>query len=433
LKNSQRFIPVLTAALALLLIMASAALADFSRNSWRYYKEVILPAGVRSGNLVELSPDAEIFAGAAAGLSDVRFITGTAQEIAYKLEISQPKHEQTSLSVSIRDKGYVQGSYTVFTADLGRAGILHNQIEFRSPADEFRRTATVEASNDDSSWMWLAEQTVYAFSVPERGFTTRNTAIRYPESTARYLRVKIADEGEGALEISGASVFYVKDTPAVEVPWPSSVAGTDRDPNQKTTNVLIDLGTPGLPSSHLHVDVPGVNFFREADVQSSPDRESWRTLVRGADLYNYDTPKFAGGNLDITYPETSSRFLRLVIHDEDNPPLDVRGVNVWGLRRRLVFTVDPQPSYRLYYGNEAARKPSYDIERIFPYLITEGLPEASTGPQTANPYFEEKKPPVSERFPWLFPLVIAAAAIIVAFLLFIVFRQVRKSLPPPQE
>ena len=373
-----------------------------------------------------------MFAAAAGGLADIRIISDEGQEVPYKLEISQAQHERTSFGVAIRDKGYVAGSYTVFTADLGKAGILHNEIDFSTPADEFRRTATVEASSDASAWALLAEQTVYAFTVRERGFTTRNTAIRYPESTARYLRVKIADDGEGALEISGATVFYVKETPAQEVPRPSSIASIVRDGSQSTTNVVIDLGTPGLPSHHLRIDVPDVNFYREADVQSSADLENWRTLVRAADIYVFNTPKFVGGSLDIRYPETTSRYLRLVIHDEDNPPLNVRGVNVWGLQRRLVFKADPPRHYRLYYGNAAAGKPSYDIERIFPYLITEGLPEGVTGPQAGNPDFAEERPPLSERFPWLFPVVIAAAAIIVACLLFIVFRQVRKSLPPPE-
>jgi hypothetical protein len=433
LRNSRRGLNTFLVVLTLLLLVASGANADFSRGSWRYYKDIVMPSGIRSGDLVELSPDTEVFAGAVRGLADLRVISDENQEIPYKLEISQAQHERASFAVSIRDKGYVPGSHTIFTADLGKEGILHNEIEFRTPANEFRRTATVEASNDGSAWALLVEQTVYAFTVRERGFTTRNTAIRYPESTARYLRVKIADDGEGALEISGATVFYVKETPAAEVPRSSSIVSTDHDQTQSTTNVVIDLGTPGLPSHHLHINVPDVNFYREADVQSSPDRKNWDTLVRAADIYAFDTPKFVGGSLDITYPETTSRYLRLVIHDEDNPPLNVQNVDVWGLRRRLIFTVDPQRSYQLYYGNTAARKPSYDIERIFPYLITEGLPEAKAGPQATNPDFAEEKPPLSERFPWLFPVVIAVAAIIVALLLFVVFRQVRKSLPPPQE
>jgi hypothetical protein len=419
--------------LVLLLLVSSIATADFSQRDWRYVKDIILPSGLQPEDLVELAPDREVFSGASQGLADLRIISSENKEIPYKLEVSQAEHERTSFPVSLRDKGYVPGSYNIFTADLGKEGILHNEIEIKTSSANFRRTAIVETSDDEATWMKIAEQTVYDFTVKERSFTTRNTSVRYPESTARYLRVKIADNGEGSLEITGATVFYVKETPAREISWESSILNIGRDEVQRTTNVEVDLGTPGLPSDRLAIGIPDVNFYREVTLDASTDREKWTTIMQRAEIYAFDTPKFVGKSLVVTYPENTSRYLRLIIHDEDSPPLTVQEVNVWGLWRRLVFAADPQQSYKLYYGNAEAQRPSYDIERVFPYLATDILPEAKLSPQADNSYFEEEKPPVSERFPWLFPVVIAVAAIIVAFLLIGVFRQIRKVLPPPKE
>jgi hypothetical protein len=419
--------------LLLLLLASASTYADFSQRDWPYVKAINLPAEVQPDGLVELTPDHEVFAGAAKGLADLRIIADGNGETPYKLEISKPEHERNSLPVSIRDKGYITGSYNIFTADLGQAGILHNEIEIKTSATNFRRTAIVETSHDEATWMKIAEQTVYAFTVKERAFTTRDTRVRYTDSTARYLRVKILDNGEGPLEITGAAVFFAKETPAREVTWSSAILDISRDVDQRTTKVVVDLGTPGLPSYRLAIDIPDVNFYREVTLEASSDRNNWTTLMKRADIYAFDTPKFVGKSLTITYPETTSRYLRLVIHDEDSPPLTVKEVNVWGLWRRLIFAADPNQSYQLYYGNEKAKQPSYDIERVFPYLVTDVLPEATLGPQAANPDFVAKKPPVSERFPWLFPTVVALAAIVVALLLFAVFRQVRKALPPPKE
>jgi len=223
---------------------------------------------------------------------------------------------------------------------------------------------------------------------------------------------------------------FVKQTPAREIPWPSSILNVSRDAGQRTTNVEVDLGTPGLPSHRLTISVPDVNFWREVTLQTSTDRENWSTIMRGAKIY---ASEFTGKSLNITYPETTSRYLLLVIHDEDSPPLTVQEVKVWGLWRRLVFVADPQQSYKLYYGNADAQQPTYDIEQVFPYLVTEELPEAELGPQTTNSYFVEEKPPLSERFPWLLPTVVAVAAVLVALLLFRIFRQARRILPPPEE
>ncbi len=419
--------------LVFLSLASSSVAADFSQRDWRYVKAINLPAKLQPENLVEIVPDREVFANAAHGLADLRIISSKNEEVPYKLEVSKSESKRTSFPVSIRDKGYIPGSYNIFTADLGQEGILHNEIEIRITSTNFRRTATVEASNDEATWMKMAEQTVYDFTVKERRFTTRDTRIRYPDSTARYVQVKIADDGEGPLEITGATVFFVKETPAREIPWPSSILDISRDTGQRTTNVEVDLGTPGIPSYRLDINVPDTNFYREVTLQTSTDRKQWSTILPQADIYAFDTPKFAGKSLGITYREATSRYLRLVIHDEDSPPLTIHEVDVWGLRRRIVFAADPQQSYQLYYGNAEAQRPYYDIERVFPYLVTEQLPEAMLGPQATNPDFVEEKPPVSERFPWLFPTVVVVAVIVVALLLIGIFRQARKVLPPPKE
>jgi hypothetical protein len=419
--------------LVLLALASSSVAADFSQRDWRYVKDIILPSGLQPEGLVELVPDREVFAGAAGGLADLRIISDENLEVPYKLEISKAERQVTSFPVSLLDKGHVPGSHNIFTADLGREGILHTEIEIEIVSSNFRRTATVESSNDGATWVRIAAQTIYDFTVEERSFTTRDTRVRYPESTARYVLVKIADEGQGPLDITGATIFFAKETPAREIPWTSSILNVTHDAGQRTTNVEVDLGTPGLPSHRLTISVPDVNFYREVTLETSRDRENWSTIMQRAEIYAFNTAKFAGKNLAITYPETTSRYLRLVIHDEDSPPLTVQEVNVWGLWRRLVFVADPQQSYKLYYGAAEAQRPTYDIERLLPYLVTEKLPEAKLGPQTTNSYFVEEKPPASERFPWLFPTVVAVAAVLLALLLFRIFRQARKILPPPEE
>ncbi len=415
------------------LMGSSSVLADFALRDWQYVKAITLPAGLQHEGLVEIAPDREVFAGSAATQADLRIIADDNTEVPYELEVSKAEHQRTSFTVALRDKGYVPGSHTTFIADLGRAGILHNEIEFQTSSTNFRRTAVVETSNDGTTWTKVAEQTVYDFTVKERKFTTRNTRVGYPNSTSRYLRVKIADDGEGPLDIAGATVFFVKETPAREIEWPATILGTSRDTSNRTTLVEVDLGTPGIPSYRLALEIPGVNFHREVSLQASADREAWRTILSQSAIYAYNTPKFVGSNLIISYPETASRYLRLIIHDEDSPPLNIQDLDVWGLRHRLVFSADPRRSYQLYYGNVEARQPSYDIEKVFPYLVTEELPEAKLGVQVANSHFVEKKPPLSERFPWLFPTVIAVAVVSIALLLVGIVRQARRLLPPPAE
>ena len=95
--------------------------------------------------------------------------------------------------------------------------------------------------------------------------------------------------------------------------------------------------------------------------------------------------------------------------------------------------LQPQLS-RLYSGNPDAEPPSYELEHVFPYLVTENLPVAGSGAHTANPLFTgpiEPLKPFTERYPWLLPTVVALAALLIGVFLTSLFRQLKGMLPPP--
>ncbi|MDP3064335.1 MAG: hypothetical protein Q8O40_14160, partial [Chloroflexota bacterium] len=117
--------------------------------------------------------------------------------------------------------------------------------------------------------------------------------------------------------------------------------------------------------------------------------------------------------------------------NEDNPTLPVDDVRAFGALRKLIFSASPGSTYHLYYGNSQARTPSYEMERIFPYLVTENLPQAQLGAHATNPSFAAPVPPFTERYPWLLPTVVAVAALLIGLFLANLLRQIRKLLPPP--
>ena len=429
-------IAVLVAAISASAVGITVALADFSPSEWRFVKPITLPAGLRGADLAEVVLDREVFSRAASGLTDLRIIAENDDEVPYKLVVARGERERVSVPAAIRDQGYVRGEYTTFTAEVNSDGALHNEIDIASPSANFQREATVEASSDGVKWTAIAEQEIFGFEVSGRGFVARDTRVSYPESTARYLRVHIADGPEGPVEVSGAAVFFTREVSAREVEWTASISNVGDETDGRATRVLVDLGADGLPSHRLKVNVSDVNFYREIDLQSSADGTRWSALVPRSAVFAYDTPKFVGSNLSISFPEITSRLIRITIYHEDNLPFDIESVGVYGIQRSLVFSADPDRSYGLYYGNAEARSPSYDIGHVLPYLETDTLPEARLGERAANPRFAAELPspePLSERLPWLLPSVVALAAVVVAALLVGVFRQARRFLPPPSD
>jgi hypothetical protein len=419
------------AALALALPEA-VAMADFSIGQWRYVKSIQVPAELVGEGLVELPLDREVFGRAASGLVDLRVVEGEEAEVPYQLVVERGRQERQSLTTSIRDLGHVPGQYSSFVVDLDRNGVLHNEIEVLSGSRNFQREVMVEGSTDGATWAILQEESrIFDFTPREGDFTNRHTRVRYPESTARYLRVRIMNHGEEPLQISGASVFSVTETLPQERAYSATIISQTEDSHRRVSVMAINLGVERLPTSRLAVETSQVNFYRAVSLEASEDAQVWTPLAASDALYAYDTPRFVGRYLSVTYPETTSRYLRLTVHNEDNPPLKIQGVGAYGVSRKLLFAAKPGTSYTLYYGNPDATAPSYDLGRFLPYLETEDLPAGTLGPQAENPDFSESQVPLSERLPWLIPVVVALAAVAVGLLLFGVVKQARKVLTPP--
>ena len=426
------------------LLLALSVLANTIEQDWRFYKPVALPPGLTGPGLVELEMDTEVYAHAAPGLRDIRIASQQeSPEVPYKLLVESGDHRRALVAAKMRDLGRTPGEHTTFILDLQTEGSLHNELEIETASRNFQRKVEIESSDDSESWRIVKTGvTIFDFTVRERGFSTSNTRVSYPDSTARFLRVRIDDEGSGPLDVSGGVVFFARKLEPRLAVLPLSIMERKEDPERKETVLVLDAVRPGFPANRIDLDVPQRNFYRRVTVegadqlpQTDDDMWMWQTVQWDEAIYDYDTPKFTGNDLSIGFGESRFRYYRITIANEDNPPVPVEGAQASGSVRKLVFSADPARSYRLYYGNEGINAPSYDLEQIFPYLVTEGLPTATLGPHMENPDFFAPPPPpapFTERYPWLLPVIVAIAALVVGAFLTSIIRQLKGTLPPPE-
>ena len=429
---------VVALAAGLSLLTATLVSADFSVQEWRFFKSVPVSDVLSETSLVEVVPDRDVFAHAAPALSDLRVIEENSQlEVPFVLLVERGEQRRASVSVTMRDLGSVPGQHTTFVLDLNQQGTLHNELEISTSSENFQRDIVVEGSEDAENWRILDEDgQIFDFTIEARGFTTRDTRVKYPASTARYLRVRIVDGELPPLDVLGAVVFFSQQIPPSRTDYPVSISARVEDTAEKSTQLVFDLGSGGFPTNRLSLAIGPANFYRRVSLEGSHDNQFWALLRRSENLYVFNTPKFVGSQLSISYPESRYRYFRLTIFNEDDSPLAVMGLQASGYSRKLIFSADPGGSYRLYYGNPDAVPPTYELERIFPYLVTENLPVAGLGAHTANPLFTGptiSPKPFTERYPWLVPTVVAIGALLIGVFLASLFRQLKAMLPPPPE
>jgi len=410
--------------------LAGVASSDFTSREWEYSKPISLQPGVTVDEFVQVRPDIDVYTKSVTGLADLRIIeTTNGIETPYKLLVERGERRRQSVSAAVQDLGISPNGDTSFVVRTGGSGALHSEVEILTASRNFQRAVRVEGSDDLSQWSVLqAGAQIYDVSVEGQPEAARSTRVTYPVSSARYIRVTIQNNGQPPLEIRGVSAFLLQAINPAYREYASSITSRAEDAGQKASRLVVDLGRAGLPSSRVEVSTPNVNFFREVRIETSGDAREWTEILSGGAIFSYDTPLLKQQGLGVDYPETTDRYLRVTVLNRDNAPLEVTGVKALGFERRLIFQAKSGDSYALHYGNPAASAPSYDIEQLFPYLVTENLREGGLGAEVVNTDFEAKPTePFSERYPWLLPLVVALAALGLGAFLAMVLRQARRA------
>ena len=404
--------------------MISNASADFSQKDWRAYKEIRLPSGPNSTTLVQVPLDGEVFATSTTDLRDLRVVDIDSKEVPYLLVTKRDTVESSALAPQILNRGSVAGESTSFVADFGKA-TLHNQITLNidNELKNYRKKVQIYGSVDMGKWQLLADnQIIYDYS---RDFPVRNTTVSYPESTYRYLLVKIIDTESAPVKVLGASarrdVYASGSRLSYQPKLEQSEVG-------KSTEIIADFGQQGILNDRASIVTDSTNFERSVTVYASSDKNTW-SYVGGDVIYRYKTRELSGNKTDIVYSESNARYLKLVVHNQDNQPLHITDATFSGYTRAIAFLAEPQGSYRLFYGNVKAMFSSYDLAQIYRNFKADEFVSGSLGVEKVNHEYVPPVVPLTERKPWILGVMLGIVAVLLGL---VIFRVVKKTASTPE-
>ncbi len=145
----------------------------------------------------------------------------------------------------------------------------------------------------------------------------------------------------------------------------------------------------------------------------------WSTISSDA-VYCYSAGHDSDQSVDIPLNGASPRYLRLIIDNGDDPPLDIKGVNVFRVVRYVLFAPRQGQEYSLIFDNPKAAKPEYDIGHYLDSLRKEGVTKARLLEVKPNPAHKhgEKAVPWSERHKsiiWVALLVMGAVLALLVY------------------
>ncbi|MFH1048413.1 MAG: DUF3999 family protein [Patescibacteria group bacterium] len=410
--------------------LATPPLID-QRPLWQYYKNINISGNPAKGDLVKIILDQGVFNNAKKDLGDLRVADRGGNEVPYKLIIERSVFSQENIyPVFVLNNSYsAEGGYNIFIVDFGESGFLNSSLNILTGSENFKRTVEISGSNDMASWNALKTNGyIYDYTDKVANFKAQNTKIDYPENAFRYIQVKIFSGGEAPLAITGAQVSKIKKSESKEAVFNPKYEVRENSV-KRTTEVVIDLSKKGWPISNIMITSTDENFNREAVVYESSDKNNWRRV--GEDyIFTYNTPKFAGANLEVGCSETSERYLKIEIYNGDNSPISITGISAKTILRSIAFQYGMEAlvgEYKLYYGNPKANFPEYDLEKFFPYLDTGKYFSSSLSQEQINSFYQEEAPlvlPITERIPYLAPCVLVLAIIMMGFMVFKFIKKV---------
>ena len=155
-----------------------------------------------------------------------------------------------------------------------------DRIELDVAEHSFQRVVLLESGDDRKAWRWVGSGAISA--VDTAGIRERLTGLRFPETTARYLRVTIQNLDDHPLSVTGARVFAAKRTLVFEA-TPGRTYVLDYG-NPRAAAVRADvralsaLGGDALPAATLGA-AKSVPVTAPAPWMASPPLATWATMA----------------------------------------------------------------------------------------------------------------------------------------------------------
>ena len=149
-----------------------------------------------------------------------------------------PEREEDAVAATVVERGRdAQQKISRLVIDLGGRHPA-DRLELGVADRNFYRVVTVSASDDRGHWRWVGSSAVSALETPRGG--ERETTLRLPETTARYLRLTIQDLDDRPLDVTGVRVAGPRRTLVFE-----ALAGRE---------YVLDYGNPRAAAPHYDIE-----------------------------------------------------------------------------------------------------------------------------------------------------------------------------------
>lgn len=413
-------------------------------DQFRFWKQVS-PSPIAEENIFALPLDSDVYSTVQDGFPDLRLFDSRQRETPYLVEkgfTTVTEYDRTWASARVNSVRELENNRLEIILSLPPGIKSADGILIHTPLRDFERQVQVLGGDDGQEWtLLLKDGLLYDYS---RFMDVRGLEIRLPPNKYRFLKLaidEITDTKESPwtemtrktrqgvpeekierfelvrrpLRIDQVQLWcWVPRTEKrlLKAQYPSLPFQVQENPKEKCT--IVEVQTRRQPLERFVLKTTSRNFYRDVSVQipvprtaqpgrrpdplsaalepaPAPSKPSieWRTIARGR-IHVLRFRQFHDEHLIIEFPEHRSPQYRLLIYNQDSPPIEITGVDAAGPVYQVVFLGQKEESYRLYYGADWVAPPQYDIAQVLTTLRSGAEPaqaklEANVASQTPQP------------------------------------------------
>jgi hypothetical protein len=294
---------------------------------------------------------------------DLRIFDTEGAQWPFFLEIPKATDETRELIPEILNRSFVAGDEPYLQFDLvvpvveGKVPV-HNRMELVTSGHNFVRRVEVYTATPNSPKGRMAAGYLIDFS---RQRNAKNQVIRYPDSDAGRLRVRIYSNAQAVdepFQLRSARLHFraVKEVEREVVRF-VNLEVPEREQEKEAQTYLYDLTETGRPVEFMTFEVENKSFARCVSMFGrNNDHEPWK-WVGGGEIHSLP------GDEDTTIKvHAKNRFLKVHIFHYDDQPLTLKSIQLEAVPRVLVFEAAADGQAAVYFRAWDIQSPRYDLK-----------------------------------------------------------------------
>jgi hypothetical protein len=293
------------------------------------------------------------------GLGDLRIYDSSNREVPYLL-IAPPSPAPRWVDARLLPIAATRKT-SGFEADLGRL-IAIDRLQLGGLAAPFLKRAQLEGSGDRNRWAVLVTEGTL-FDLPAEKL--KHLELEFDPGEYRYLRLTFDDSASARVSlpesVSARLVTGATLPPAVRI----ALQYERRNAEPGASRYRIHLPGPHMPVAAIELTSAGRNVLRRARVVESrlQNAEMVPQMLGISTLWHSVQGEASTAELRIPITPPQEAELELIIHDGDNPPLDLTGISaVLAYLPWIYFESSGKEPLTARFGNRELVAPQYDLE-----------------------------------------------------------------------